>query len=564
MTDKDLQHQLEGLFSGLVLEPEAEEVELLEEAVADLLGGEARAEPMLIGPAVEKVPPPIPSRLGETREARDLAQISPASVRFWEVTLGRQRTKVLGILLRGATILGIALLILLLVGLVWQKSLIWSGFHTLYFAAYTVAIVITFVQWMFNSTLARDLREAEERHAEAVRSQTLVEERADELATANAQLQKRTLQLQTAVLISQAAASVLEPDELVQQTVSLIRERFNLYYVSLFLVDQSGQWAALQAGTGEAGRQMLAQGYRLEVGDTSTVGRCIANTQAFIAPDLGAASRDSLAEVNPLLPETRSEMALPLRPRGQVIGALDVHSTEHEAFSQEDVAVLQAVANQVAVAIDNAHLFAEMRASLEEMEARQSHRVREQWANFLSTRAIPSYEHAQLGVMPLDDTIASEEASELGRAVAQAMAQREAVVHSDTGDGAGQTALVVPISLRDEVLGALGLHEVEGGRRWTDDEIALIETVADQMALAIENARLLEETRRRADYERLTTDISARVRASTEVDTILRTAIRELGRALRASDGWIQLGSGDQADSPQLGNGVVDDDSADV
>lgn len=592
MTDKDLKNQLEGLFADIVPEPgaeagiEAEEAELLLKGTfVDLLGGEARDEPVVAGPMAVEAPLPIPvgqvsipaeEAPQDARKKHDLPQISPASARFWEVTLGKRRTRMLGILLRGATILGGVLLVLLLIRLTWQKAMIWSGFHILYFAAYIVAIIITLIQWMLNSSLTGDLREAEEMHAEAVRSQTLLEEQADELATANALLQKHTLQLQTAALISQAAASVLDPDELMQQAVSLIRERFDLYYVGLFLIDESEQWVTLQAGTGEAGRQMLAQGYRLEVGDASTVGWCTANAQVRITPSLSPSQAEgmkegrgtlhgSFVEVHPLLPKTRSEMAMPLQSRGQVIGALDVQSAEREAFSQEDISVLQTVANQVAVAIDNAHLFSETQAKLEEIEARQKRHVREQWADFLSAQAVPSYERTQTGVTPLGDAImpggdsetSSSSVETLSRAVGQAMAQQEIVVQSGTGNGAGQTTLVVPINLRGEVLGALGLHEMEDGRQWTDDEITLIETVADQMALAIENARLLEETRRRAERERVITDLSTQIRASTEVDTILRTAIRELGQALRASDGLIQLNIGDEADSPQADDGAV-------
>jgi GAF domain-containing protein len=138
------------------------------------------------------------------------------------------------------------------------------------------------------------------------------------------------------------------------------------------------------------------------------------------------------------------------------------------------------------------------------------------------------------------------------------------VVRLDAGIGAEDATLVVPIRLRGETLGALGLQETDGERWWTDDEIALIEAVADQMALAIENARLLEETQRRAAQERVLSDITAQVRASTQVDTILRTAVREIGRALRASEGVIKLGSGNDSGSHSNNEGGLDDDSADA
>jgi GAF domain-containing protein len=138
--------------------------------------------------------------------------------------------------------------------------------------------------------------------------------------------------------------------------VNLIRDRFDFYYVGLFLLDETGRWAVLWAGTGQPGRQMLKQGHKLEVGGTSMVGWCTANAQARIALDVG---EETVRFDNPLLPETRSEMALPLISRGRVIGALTVQSTEAQAFSEEDIAVLQTMADQIANAIENARLFEE-------------------------------------------------------------------------------------------------------------------------------------------------------------------------------------------------------------
>ncbi len=411
-----------------------------------------------------------------------------------------------------------------------------------------VSACMMFVQWMFNHTLTSALREAEQKHEESARSWVLLEERANELGKANALLQRRTLQLQTATQVSSVAtSSVLDPDELVQQVVNLICDRFALYHVSLFLIpspasgeEEREKWALLRADTGEAGRRTLRQDYKVRVDPSSTVGWCIINAQARIALDGGTAI--------PALPDTRSELALPLRSRGRVIGALALRSAERDAFSQEDIPVLQTMADQIAVAIDNAQLFAEAQANLKELEEVQRRYVREQWATFIATRTTPTYERTQPDVPPLGDAVPPE--------VERAMTQRKPVVQSDTGDGAEPAALVVPISLRDEIIGVLGLQEMKDGRRWTDDEIALIEAVADQMALAIENARLLDETRRRAERERLAADITTRVRASTNVDTILRTAIRELGRALRAADGLIQLGGDDNAGSLHADKGV--------
>lgn len=177
------------------------------------------------------------------------------------------------------------------------------------------------------------------------------------------QVESRALQLQTAAEVSRAASSILDPEKLLSQAVELIANRFDLYYVGLFLVDEAGKWAVLQAATGEAGRQMLEAGHKLEIGGDSMVGWCIANQQARIALRVG---EEAVRFENPLLPETRSEMALPLISHGEAIGALTIQNSQEAAFSEEDIAVLQTMAGQLANAIENARLFERTRAALEE------------------------------------------------------------------------------------------------------------------------------------------------------------------------------------------------------
>ncbi len=177
--------------------------------------------------------------------------------------------------------------------------------------------------------------------------------------------EKRALLLQTAAEVSRAASSILDPDELIRQVVQLARERFDLYYAGLFLVDESGRWAVLRAGTGEAGQKMLEQGHKLEIGGASMIGWCIANKRARIALDVGA---EAVRFDNPFLPETRSELALPLISRGEAIGALTIQSTREVAFSEEDIAVLQTMADQLANAITNARLYEQAQQEIAERQ----------------------------------------------------------------------------------------------------------------------------------------------------------------------------------------------------
>jgi len=406
------------------------------------------------------------------------------------------------------------------------------------FAAISAAVICT--QGVFSSLLVRQISDGEESRNSAVAARALAEQRADELATANALLQKQALQLQATAHIVHAAGLLRSPDELMREIVERIRERFDLYYVGLFLCDDSGQCAVLRAGTGEAGRQMLAQGYRVEVGSAATIGSCMAEAHARLALNV---EDDAALFDNPRLPETRSEVALPLCSQGRAWGALSLQSVRYDAFSADELPLLQMMADQLAVLLENARLLSEARERLEELDEQRGQQARDRWASFVRARAMPYYERAQPDAPPLDQAVLSE--------IEQAIAQREVVAWPGAEDGQRPAVLVAPLRLRDQVIGALGLHQTAGERRWTADERMLVEAVADEMALAIENARLLDETHRRAERERISADISAQVRASTDIDNILRTAIRELGRSLRAADGLIQLRTDDGAGPAQ-------------
>jgi GAF domain-containing protein/HAMP domain-containing protein len=349
------------------------------------------------------------------------------------------------------------------------------------------------------------------------------------VGTLEQRIAERTRGLQATVEVSRAITSMLDPDELLQRVVGLARDRLDLYYVGLFLVDEERRYAVLRAGTGEAGRQMVEQGHRLEIGGQSMIGQ------------------EAVRFSNPFLPETRSEMALPLRSRGQVIGAMTVQSTEEVAFDETDVAVLQAMADQVAVALDNARLFANAQAAVEEMEATHRRYLGRTWSEYLQTARGTSYEAVRPGVDPIDSALLPE----LERSVKQ---QSAVTLNSD---GAGQesdhTTLAAPIVLRGAIIGALGIRDDDGTRQWSEDEIALVEAVAERLGLAAENLRLIEETQRRAAFDRLVSQVTARVRETLDIDTMLKTAAQEVRQALDLPEVVVRLtpptadGAGDGA-----------------
>jgi GAF domain-containing protein/HAMP domain-containing protein len=352
------------------------------------------------------------------------------------------------------------------------------------------------------------------------------------IGTLEQRVAERTQGLETAAEVARATTSVLDPDQLLRQVVDLARERFNLYYVGLFLLDEERKFAVLRAGTGDAGQQMLAQGHRLEVGGESMIGQSVARSEARIALDVG---EEAARFDNPFLPETRSEMALPLRSRGRVIGAMTVQSVQEAAFDEADIAVMQTLADQVAVAIDNAQLFVQTQAALQEMEATQRRYLGHAWSEYTHSGAVSGYEYSkehgqtQAQVVPLDDEALPE--------VQQAIMELRPVVRNGDGDTgqareSSSTVLVAPIVLRGQPIGALGFRQVEGNRKWSAEDVALAETIAEELALALENTRLLEETQRRAAREQLIGQVTARMRESLDLETILKTAAGEMRQAL--------------------------------
>ncbi len=177
-------------------------------------------------------------------------------------------------------------------------------------------------------------------------------------------LERRHKLLETAARVGQMVTSILDMDELLKHTVNIICSEFSFYYSGIFLVSEDEQWAVLRAGYALAGRKMMAENYRLHVDEKSMIGNSIIQQQAKIALDVaGEESRFK----NPFLPNTRSEMALPLVVQSHALGALTVQSDQLNAFTEEDITSLQAMADQIAIAINNAQLMFKLEAATAEI-----------------------------------------------------------------------------------------------------------------------------------------------------------------------------------------------------
>lgn len=330
------------------------------------------------------------------------------------------------------------------------------------------------------------------------------------------ELKKRAAQLEAVSSVARTIASVQDIDTLLPDITKLVSQQFGFYHVGIFLTDQMQEFAILRAANSEGGQRMLSQDFRLPIQPTSILGYTIASGEARIALDVGA---DSVYFDNPDLPETRSEMALPLRTAGQTIGALDVQSTELDAFSQEDIAVLATLADQITVAIENARLFGEARKALSESKTTFEKYIKQEWHNFANQSRHAGFLFDGKQALPLDSKLSREQTKTVSQTGSLAVDEASAT-------------LAVPIKLRGQTIGVLDVRSKKGKREWTKDEIALLEAAAERAALALENARLVESAQRRASRERAISEITTRIGAVTHVESILQTAVEELGRKI--------------------------------
>jgi len=309
----------------------------------------------------------------------------------------------------------------------------------------------------------------------------------------------RAAQLQTAAEVSQAATGQLDLNTLLTQSVNLVRDRFGFYHASIFLVDDYRRYAVVQASTGKIGRKMLQMQHKLAVGGKSIVGTAVDTGKPRIALDVG---QDAVHFDNPLLPDTRSEMALPLIARGQVIGALDVQSTKANAFSESDIAILQSMAGQLANAIEAARAYQKTQTALTEVSELQERYSRTEWTDFIKTQQkTAGYRLTPDGFLPIHHH--DELPPPAQQVIRQALTEKQQVTRpgNDTDQttepnltGAKPISLATPLALQEQVpLGTLDF-ETHDEHLQDEDIPKIIEAVARQAAQAMQTARLFEQT----------------------------------------------------------------------
>ena len=338
-----------------------------------------------------------------------------------------------------------------------------------------------------------------------------VEERSQELVLLNQQIVKRAEQLRLIADVARSTISIHDIDRLLPYTAQLISQRFKFYHVGVFLLDEQKQYAILRASNSQGGLRMLKKGHRLKVGAQGIVGYVTRTGQARIALNV---KDDPVYFGGADLPDTRSEITLPLKSGNIILGALDIQSAEANVFSEDDSSTLSILADQIAIAIQNAISYEQSQKALLEAEIVSRQVAGQAWRGYAGRRKGRGYRYDGVRSEPLNEASASSESNNV---------------------------LNVAVRLRGQTIGHLKLKHPDASRIWTEDELAMAEATAERVALALEGTRLLEDAQKRAARETFLSDITAKLGSSFQMDSILRDTVEELGQTLKFSTVTFQL-----------------------
>ena len=375
-----------------------------------------------------------------------------------------------------------------------------------------VSLIIAIGLHTFQDEFTRTQKAA--RHTlESLRDERSTLEQKVEERTAG--LTRKTEQLRATSYIARKTAEVQDLASLLHTVVHLVTDQFGFYHTGIFLINESGNQVVLQAASSEGGQHMVERGHSLSVGTQGIVGYVAAQKKPRIAVDVGA---DAVFFNNTDLPLTRSEVALPLLVRNKVLGVLDIQSDKPQAFSMDDIDILQTLSDQIAIAIENARLLDETQAAMMQLEALTSIRTEEAWSQKLQDHG-RAFTYTPLGLR------------------AEKITQNQ------------DNAISAPIILRGKKIGNISIAK-KGDGKWSRLDEGLLDEVAGQVGLAVDNIRLLEEATQRARQEQTVGKLSTHFSQSLDLDTLLQTAARELGQLPDVSEVSVFLGQQDEQTAP--------------
>jgi GAF domain-containing protein/HAMP domain-containing protein len=324
------------------------------------------------------------------------------------------------------------------------------------------------------------------------------------------QVQDRTVELSLSMEVGQQAVAIRSLDILLPTITEFIRDKFNLYYTHVYFVDDIGESLIIQAGTGEVGRELLAQHHNLPIGPGSIVGQVAATGEPVLVSDT---ETSDIHKPNPLLPDTRSELAVPLIVEGQVIGVLDMQSQRVNTFRQENLTVFEAMATQLAISIDSARQWSVAQEARRKSEEAVRQLTRESWAEKLAReKRNLGYVYDLSAVKPI----------------------------SKSNDETAMGGVSAPLVVQNQPIGRLAVG-MPSDRTWTSEEQDLLAAVAQQLAQKAESLRLFEQTQERATREQIARQITDKIRTSRDIEAALKTAVEELSKALDTSRAVVDL-----------------------
>ena len=377
-----------------------------------------------------------------------------------------------------------------------------SGILVLTFLAVSIIIPLIYLIRNFKTQIKKTnklLRDAE-------RQQGTLQEQVNERTSA---LEYRAKQLEIASQVAHNALVFQSVDELLSNITRLISEKFGYYHAGVFLIDDREEYAVLQATSSVGGQKMLTRGHQLQVGSEGIVGAAAAEKRPHIALDVGA---DAIFFNNPDLPDTHSEMAIPLLAQNHVIGILDIQSIDIKAFSQQDIEIFQTLANQIALAIQNARLIEASQENISQLERLAGAQSQQIWQTRLEDEAY-GFRYTPLGIKRLKKRVKFN---------------TEDKEYANT-----------PIQIQGKEIGKIALRRIS--KKWSDKEKALISEITDQVGLALENTRLVNETREQASRDQLVTEFSTKLRETLDMDTVVKTAIREMKKTFNLKEVEVRL-----------------------
>lgn len=344
-------------------------------------------------------------------------------------------------------------------------------------------------------------------------------------------------ELELILEVARHQASGVEFEQFLDEIVSLVNTTFNLYHTHIYLIDEERAVLSILKGFGRLGEEMKRKGHRIPlIASQSLVSQAARKGKLVLVNDT---RNDPLWLPNPLLPHTRSELAIPVKTGNKIWGVLDLQSDKAYGITRQQVDALQAVAIQISIAVRNANLLTQAQGALIRAEEIQRLYNKQSWQGFSSDQRINEHEYRRQGLLPLGEIATPEAHLAFGQKQTVNLYTKVSPTDSDP-----VSTLATPLRLRDQIIGVLGVHDQNQNRKWTDDEILLIEAVSEQMTLALENARLFEDAQRNAWRDRVVSETTAKVWASSEIDAVMKEAVAQLGDKLQASEVVIRLGAG--------------------